>query len=61
MSDWNSPEMRRAIRKHDRKFARRHGSVYGKPKSGCPLAAAVLVAVPLSVWPAWFLLAGGAA
>jgi hypothetical protein len=44
--------MRKAIRKHDRRFARRHGSVYGKPKFGCvPVAVgAVATSLTLTAW-----------
>jgi hypothetical protein len=33
--------MQRAIRKHDRQFARKHGGP--KPKGGCPLFALTLL------------------
>jgi hypothetical protein len=38
---WGSPAMQRAIRKHDRQFARKHGGP--KPKGGCPLFALSLL------------------
>jgi hypothetical protein len=52
VTEWNSPEMRKAIRRHDRRFARRHGSVYGKPKSGCAVIgiAAVATSLTLTAW-----------
>lgn len=44
---WGSPQMKRAIARHDRQFARKHGG--GKPPKG---GACLLVLVALAGLPA---------